>query len=1169
MEWLTNSLCIKDCFIALKQENPNRFILEFSAKGLEKDDVQLWSGFGYKDRDNRYSLGLRGGNNQDIYLCKYQSGANNKMLALESIDFDLKPNEWYHLKVVFWEGNIRVYLNDETQARIVAFDDNYLTKGSSVLGGGWLKTEYKELKIVELSDEKIDHYAQDSIKYSLRLSSEEKEKKRKNQREKYKAQKIEEINSTRTEVFLNGDWLFLPAYEVKEDDEPYAEKTDDSKWHIMNVPGFWNPVRNWLHLQDSHLPHSGSGISDNYREKEQARCNAFTFDYQKTQSAWYRHAVELAVDVKSKKWVLHFDAVSKIADVYVNGQLAGRHIGMFGDFEYDISRYLHRGKNIIAVKVVVRKDEKAADADEKVTQAVSVDITNEMLNSLPYGMFRGDEGGIWQGVKLIASQALHINDVYANTRMNGAKLELEIKNDNPTAEKIEAKFKIFDLQTGELFYTLSKTEEKIINPGQTIIFNYETAELSPKLWSPEKPNLYKLATYIYRQDELIDEVETTIGFRTVGKTGNQFSLNGNPYWLRGANHPPCGIAPNDPSLANTFFKLMHDGNEMITRSHGCPFTEAWMNAADKQGVGVSYEGSWPWLMISNIPSEELLQIWKEEMLALVKKYRNHPSLFIWTINNEMYFTMFYHNDPPELRLKKWKIISELIREIRKLSPNTLVSADSGYGRIKADYDKNLKPHDIDDGDIDDRHVYFNWYNRDFFQVYNGEWAKRIYWSPGANPDRIFFSQETSTGYTNNDNGHYNRKYLFNNYVPQAWLGDWAYEEKNPKHTLQRHAFMTKELYEAIRRTSPETAGVLLFANLCWFKNVYDENRIKPYPVYDAVKKAASPVLISAELFGRNFYVGTSIKPRICIVNNNTEGEDIPLSTIEWKVVHNNQVLSSGVQQTAIVKHYDRQWQECEINLPENIPNPRSSCKLVIELKSGDKLISENDYDILLTTKDWAKGNSKFTDKKIAVFDLSGKTFNVLDSLNVRYQKMEDLTEVRIIEADLLIVANLDIENEIPYNWEDVRRVCNNGTNVLLIHPGKHLKWIYYNEVESIYERKGRVVNMHIPEHGTFNDIEPMELAWWHQEENELPRACRRSYRLKDTKNMKSLCTYIRPHTGLGKDRQSYLYEMSGIPLLEIKEGKGRMIASEMETNLGYKDPIAARLLVNLLQELLK
>ena len=45
--------------------------------------------------------------------------------------------------------------------------------------------------------------------------------------------------------------------------------------------------------------------------------------------------------------------------------------------------------------------------------------------------------------------------------------------------------------------------------------------------------------------------------------------------------------------------------------------------------------------------------------------------------------------------------------------------------------------------------------------------------------------------------------------------------------------------------------------------------------------------------------------------------------------------------------------------------------------------------------------------------------------------------------------------------------------------------------------------------------------------------------------------------------------MSGIPLLEIKEGKGRMIASEMETNLGYKDPIAARLLVNLLQELLK
>lgn len=158
---------------------------------------------------------------------------------------------------------------------------------------------------------------------------------------------------------------------------------------------------------------------------------------------------------------------------------------------------------------------------------------------------------------------------------------------------------------------------------------------------------------------------------------------------------------------------------------------------------------------------------------------------------------------------------------------------------------------------------------------------------------------------------------------------------------------------------------------------------------------------------------------------------------------------------------------------------------------------------------------------------------------------------------------------IPYNWEDVKNVCSNGTNVLLVHPGKHLQWLYYDKIESVYERKGRLVNMHIPEHGAFNEIEPMELAWWQQDGRERPRACRRSFRLKNAENITALCTYLRPHTGLGSDPEVYLKEMSGIPLLEIKQKKGRLIASEMELNEGDQDPVAGKLLVNLIDDLLE
>ncbi len=1169
-EWNEDKVLLSDCFIVLKKESPKKFEMTFYAKSSKTgEQVQAWSGFGFQNRDNRYALGLRGGNNNDLYLCRYQSNAKNKMLALASLDFQLIDEKWYQIKVVFWEGNIRIYLNNENTPRIVTKDENHLKGGRAILGGGWLPTEFKDLSIKELSEKDITLYAKDTVKYHLSLSTQQKNTKRKKQRDAYRSIKIQKNKTARTEISLSGKWLFMPEYQIESKNMPYSMNLNDNNWHVMQVPSFWNPVRNWLHLQDSHLPHRGSGISDNYREKEEARCDAYTFDYLRTTSAWYRHWLDISDSLNGQKVSLHFDAVSKIADLYVNGQYVGGHIGMFGDFEFDITKYLKTGKNLIVVGVKVRKEAKAENVNQNVAKAVSVDVTNDMLKSLPHGMFGGDEGGIWQDVKLIITNPTYIDDVFANVRTDGGDIEVSLNNSNTKKDTVEVQIEIIDKQTSKRLFISTKRETAILDRNKITQVICKTGKIEPKLWTPEQPNMYNLITSVYKNGKLIDVITTNIGFRTFETIGNKFYLNGKPYWLRGANHPPIGIAPNDIKLANTFFKLMHDGNQMMTRSHGCPFTTVWMDAADTQGVGVSYEGSWPWLMIGDIPSQELLDIWKEEMLSLVKKYRNHPSLLIWTINNEMYFTTFYKNDPPAVRLKKWEIISEVIQAIRKLSPNTAISSDSGYGRLLADYKKNLEPNDIDDGDIDDRHVYFNWYNRDFFQVINGEWAKRIYWSPGANPDRPFFSQETSTGYTNNDDGHFNRKYLFNNYVPQAWVGDWAYEDKDPALTLQRHAFMTKELMEVIRRTSPESAGVLLFANLCWFRNVYDAEKIAPYPVYDAVKIANNPVLISAELFGRNFFAGTIIKPRICLVNNGVDGKNISSSELEWKIVYGEKILSSGTQKLEAVNHYDRLWVASEIKLPKTLPTFKAKCKLLLSVTSGKGIIAKNEYDILIADKKWADGSLVSKDKTISVFDLTGATSKVLDSLGVRYRNMKDLTEIRIIASDLLIIANLDQDEEIPYNWEDVKSVCANGTNVLLIHPGKHLQWLYYNKIESVYERKGRVVNMHIPEHGCFDEIEPLELAWWQQEGRERPRACRRSFRLKSTDNIAALCNYLRPHTDIGNNKEAYLKEMSGIPLMEIKEKKGRLIASEMETNEGDKDPIAAKLLLNLINELLK
>jgi beta-galactosidase/beta-glucuronidase len=127
----------------------------------------------------------------------------------------------------------------------------------------------------------------------------------------------------------------------------------------------------------------------------------------------------------------------------------------------------------------------------------------------------------------------------------------------------------------------------------------------------------------------------SIGFRTFSVDNGAFLLNGKPFLLRGANHFPHALRPNDTKLAHRFMKLAKEGNVVATRSHTAPFTNTWLEAADENGMLVSYEGTWPWLMLKGEPpGDELLKQWKDEFLSLIRKHRNHPSIVMWTVNNE-------------------------------------------------------------------------------------------------------------------------------------------------------------------------------------------------------------------------------------------------------------------------------------------------------------------------------------------------------------------------------------------------------------------------------------------------------------------------------------------------------------------------------------------------------
>jgi hypothetical protein len=166
-------------------------------------------------------------------------------------------------------------------------------------------------------------------------------------------------------------------------------------------------------------------------------------------------------------------------------------------------------------------------------------------------------------------------------------------------------------------------------------------------------------------------------------------------------------------------------NGFSTLCHCVPCM-TWLNAADEGGMRVSFEGTWPWLMLQGEPPEaNLLEIWKDEFASLVRKHRNHPSLIFWTVNNEMKFEVFDKKNPERLR-EKWEILSDMMKTIRSIDPTRPAACDSSYCRqeVAAEYEDLIRPSGFDDGDIDDAHGYYGWNDPSFFHFLTESSATR-------------------------------------------------------------------------------------------------------------------------------------------------------------------------------------------------------------------------------------------------------------------------------------------------------------------------------------------------------------------------------------------------------------------------------------------------------------
>ncbi|HKC37025.1 MAG TPA: glycoside hydrolase family 2 TIM barrel-domain containing protein, partial [Chitinophagaceae bacterium] len=880
----------KDAYTSFGKQEWNNYEIRFRARTpLAEKEVQIWAGFREYNRDDRYIIGFRGGIQNNLYLSRLGYMGTDEFLALRPLDFHPEPGAWYNFHIQVCGDRIRVFLNDEALPRIDIKDKNsrLAPSGKITLGGGWITTEYDDLSITNLPVNYHDSVPMQEYETITKIIN--KEERRSAERSTWHPVVVNKLNATRTIISLDGQWLFKPLYELPGEEKAISPSEDDKDWHCMNVPDFWNPIRIWLH-GETFGPHS-KGASDAYFLAETNRCEAYTFDYKKTNAAWYRQWIELPDNIQQKDAELVFDAVSKVAEVWINGISAGKHTGMFGDFKVNGKGLFKPGKNLVTVKVIRDYVKDIKDAGKVVDVAVSVEVTNKMLKDLAHGFYNGDPAGIWQPVSLIITEPLKISDVFIKPGLTGAAFEITVTNTTGRDKNFSIATNIAD-KKGKILYNGEALQQSVIHAGEEKILTYQVKDLEPLLWSPRSPNLYDFTFRTMINGKATDSAVITSGFRTFESKGGYLLLNGKRYWLRGANHTPFALAPNSRDLADRFYDLMKAGNMEVTRTHTTPYNELWMEAADRKGIGISFEGTWPWLMLStSMPDMKLIDLWSEEFLGMLKKYRNHPSLLFWTVNNEM---KFYDNEPDLEKAKvKMTIISNVVKKMRAVDSTRPICFDSNYKRKgKAKKFGDAFFNTIDDGDIDDQHAYINWYDYTLFKQFNGEFQKDS-WSEG----RPLISQEMSTGYPNSETGHPTRFYTQVHQTPQTLVGNMAYEYSNPASFLEVQSFITGELAEALRRSNDKAAGILHFALLTWFRNVYDPKTITPYPTYYAMKRAMQPVLVSAELWGRHFYAGENLPARICIVNDKEDGTDIESPLLQWQLVNaDGKVLSSGKEQ---------------------------------------------------------------------------------------------------------------------------------------------------------------------------------------------------------------------------------------------------------------------------------
>jgi hypothetical protein len=934
---------------------------------------------------------------------------------------------------------------------------------------------------------------------------------------------------------LTGRWFYQPGYFVGANQFP--QSSADKSCVSIPVPQLLNRIQWWL------------DDSEDFKKYETARLKKLGFDTDRAEDGWYYLRVDLPELPAGKNIFIEFDGVAMVSKTFCNGKFLGEHKGMFSRFSYDLTPHLKAGENLIAVFVSM---EKIPPSTLSMGEAVTVNLTASKVMSMSKGMFGPlspnadnrayDLHGIWQPVKLVVRGVAKLDDVWFVPSLDGAEVRVQARRlAGSRIAKLKAKWT--DRKTEEVFAEIPPDEIEFTT--NSVSHTLTLRNVKPKIWTPAEPNLYRLdVTLESDTGEVLDSWTHNVGFRIFEVRGNQFFLNGKPYWLRGANHLPYGKNPFDPKLPRVLIQQLHDANIRVTRTHATPWNETWLDAADEIGLGVSLEGIRPWGLAGLIGATppKLFAHWLMENEDVVKRARNHPSIFIYTIGNEMTLR-------DSKNVEKLRQLSDVVKQTRQLDPTRPVICSSDYSRDPELYKKLYLPNGIDDGDADDLHRYNNWYGPSSF-VTDAKLEKEVKKNGGTRP---LIGQEMSTGYPDLDTGLPVLRYTRDLLTPQAWIGNFAYPGNDPKIFLEHHRAVTKRWAERLRfERGTNTAGFMLFAAECWFSHSYDAATAKPYPVLAAMREAFSPVGLALETGRRRFFPNEELATAVFITNDSEQQENFSNLRIEAMFLdaelNYNKASWSEIGVLPKLAYFETARVPVKIKLP---PNSTRHLVLQLRLLNGEKEISQTtEYLEVLPSA------------KTIHFDAPMFARKIGPELN-RFLKTpaQFAPQARPDGARVILLGPGDDFSGLEQGGV-LRATIENGATAIVFSPGAKFTKLFPAEILNEKNATGEYADFS-PCAGTklAENLAPMDLKWWGRVKDWRVFVANASHRLKSGSRARELIRFIPPHSYISAEK---LPEQYRTVLFEIPLGKGRLWVCDLDIEASVSvDPAAQQFAENL------